>query len=205
MALLGGNHRPPAPAARLRFTGRPVDLPAPAVLIVRSDGGQPVTARVSETVARLRVCRSHGASMSIRTAQTRHPAITAASLLCFIIGAGWSIGSPSSIVYMIRNRSLAEIGQIRGMSGPFEALGIDTMILLALLFYAINLVFIVAGYWLWKSYRKGGILGISLLALSVVFWWGFALPLFPVVGLLIAALLAAGWKSLRAGTVSKPG
>jgi hypothetical protein len=136
--------------------------------------------------------------------QGRHPAITAASILCFVFGVGWTIGAPRSIVYMIRNRTLrvieTPIGQIRGMAGPFEALGMDAMILLALLFLAINVVYILAGYWLWKSQRKGGILAISLLALSVIFWWGFALPFPPVVGLLLAGLLAAGWKSLREET-----
>lgn len=149
--------------------------------------------------------------MTKEISQKRHPAITTASILCFIIGMGWSIGSPSSIVYMIRNRSLPlrtilfpvidgqirVMGQVRGLSGPFEALGMDVMILLALLFYIINLLYIMASYWLWKSRRKGGILEISLLALSGVFWWGFGLPPFPVMGLLIAGLLAAGWKSLR--------
>ncbi len=72
----------------------------------------------------------------------------------------------------------------------------DAMILLALLFYVINLLYILAGYWLWKSHRKGGILEIGLLAVSAVFWLGFGLPFPPMAGLLLAGLLAAGWKSL---------
>lgn len=103
---------------------------------------------------------------------------------------------------MIRNRALQvrtlpRIGQIRGLAGPFESLGMDAMILLALLFSTINLLYIPAGYWLWKSQRKGGNLGVSLLAPSAAFWWGFALPIPPTVGLLLAGLLVAGWKSLR--------
>ncbi len=128
--------------------------------------------------------------------QERHPAITAASVLCYIHGVGWPIGIAPTIVYMIRNRTLP----IRALSGPFETLGMDAMILLALLWVAINLLQIPAGYWLWKSRRKGGTLGINLLAVSVVFWWGFGLPIPPVVGLLQAGLLAAGWKSLRGKT-----
>jgi hypothetical protein len=138
---------------------------------------------------------------STTTGQARHSAITAASILCYIMGVGWSIGAPRTITYMIRNRALRVIdspfGQFRGMSGPFEALGMDAMILLAILFGAINLLYILAGYWLWKSQRKGGIMAISLLALSVLFWWGFALPFGLFVGPLLAGLLAVGWKSLR--------
>jgi hypothetical protein len=142
--------------------------------------------------------------MTKEISQARHPAITAASILCFIHSVGWPISLVSPIVYMIRNRALQVRtfggSQIRGLAGPFEALGMDTMILLALFFIVINLLYILAGYWLWKSHRKGGILAISLLALSAVFWWGFSLPIPPIVGLLLAGLLAVGWKSLRAGT-----
>jgi hypothetical protein len=142
--------------------------------------------------------------MTKEISQAHHPAITAASILCFIHSVGWPISLVSPIVYMIRNRAfqMRTFGgsQIRGLAGPFAALGIDAVILLALLFIAINLTFILAGYWLWKSHRKGGILAISLLVLSTVFWWGFSLPIPPIVGLLLAGLLAIGWKNLRAGT-----
>jgi hypothetical protein len=135
--------------------------------------------------------------------QARHPAITAASILCFIHAVGWPIGLASPIVYMIRHHAfqVRTFGdrQFEGLAGPFAVLGVDGVILLALLFIAINLMFILAGYWLWKSQQKGGILTISLLALSAVFWWGFGLPIPPIVGLLLAGLLAIGWKSLRAG------
>lgn len=138
---------------------------------------------------------------STTTGQARHSAITAGSILCYIMGVGWSIGAPRTISYMIRNRALRVIdspfGQFRGMSGPFEALGMDAMILLAILFGAINLLYILAGYWLWKSQRKGGMMAISLLGLSVLFWWGFALPFGLIVGPLLAGSLAVGWKSLR--------
>ncbi len=51
------------------------------------------------------------------TRQGRHPAITAASILCFIMGLGWSIGSPSSIVYMIRHRALPWVRVILPVGG----------------------------------------------------------------------------------------
>jgi len=143
--------------------------------------------------------------MSKEASHTRHPAITAASILCYVHSVGWPIGLASPIVYMIRNRALQVrtlpgIGQIRGLAGPFEALGMDAMILLALLFIVINLLYVLAGYRLWKSRRTGGILAVSLLVLSAVFWWGFGLPIPPIVGLLLAGLLAAGWKSLNGNT-----
>jgi hypothetical protein len=139
------------------------------------------------------------------TGQVRQPAITAASILSYVVGVGWVIGISPTIVYMIRHRALPIrnlpiLGQIRALSGPFEALGMGMMITLAVLFLVINLLHLLAGIWLWKSQRKGGTLEISLLGLSVVFWFGFALPIPPVVGLLEAGLLAAGWKSLNGST-----
>jgi hypothetical protein len=143
--------------------------------------------------------------MSLQYRQGRHPAITAAAILCFVVGVGWLFGITPTIVYMIRHRALPirnlpVLGQIRALSGPFEALGMGAMILLALIFLVINLLHLLAGTWLWKSQRKGGTLEISLLGLSVVFWYGFALPIPPLVGLLETGLLAAGWKSLRGET-----
>jgi hypothetical protein len=74
------------------------------------------------------------------------------------------------------------------------------MIILTLLFSAINLLQILPGYWLWNSRRKGGVLGLIFLALSSVFWWGFGLPIPPVVAILHIGLLVVGWKSLRGET-----
>ncbi|HEY1409709.1 MAG TPA: hypothetical protein VF434_12255 [Promineifilum sp.] len=108
---------------------------------------------------------------------------------------------PGAIVYMIRNRDLPVIdlpviGRIRGLSGPFEILGINAMIRLAILWLAINFLWFPAAIWLWKSRRKGGMMASGLLAVSLLFWFGFALPFPPLFGLLQAGLLAAGWKSL---------
>ncbi len=69
-----------------------------------------------------------------------------------------------------------------------------------LLFTVFNLLGFLPGYWLRKSRRRGGVLGIIFLAVSSVFWWGFGLPIPPLVGLLHIGLLAAGWKSLNGET-----
>lgn len=137
------------------------------------------------------------------TRQARRPAITAASILCLIFGVGWPVAMAPDILYMVNQRALRTInmpfGQIRALAGPFEAFGMDAMILLAVLFAILNLGFIPAGYRLWKSQRKGGRLAAGLLGGSALFWYGFALPIPPFIGVLLAGLLAAGWKSLREG------
>ncbi len=112
---------------------------------------------------------------SLTTTQERAPVITAASILCIIHGVGWPIGLAPTIAYMIQNRKLriitSPMGQFRGLGGPFEALGgIDAVILLAIVFCVINLLQFPAGYWLWKSRRKGGVLAAALLAVSALFW-----------------------------------
>jgi hypothetical protein len=113
---------------------------------------------------------------------------------------GWPLSSALIVVYMLRNRSLpliaSPMGPIRAFAGPFEVLDIEAMSGAARLFDVINILQILAGWWLWKSRRRGGILAFSLLGSSAVFWWGFGLPIPPLVGLLLAGLLAKGWKSL---------
>ena len=135
--------------------------------------------------------------MSKEISQARLPAITAASILFYVTAVGWPIATTPVIMYMVRERAyLRPYGTFEGFAGPWKALGMDTMIGTLLLFTVFNL----PGYWLWKSHQKGGILGIIFLAVSSVFWWGFALPIPPLVGLLHIGLLAGGWKSLKGET-----
>ena len=140
--------------------------------------------------------------MSVKYEKSRHPAITAGAILCVVQGVAMGFGIVPTIVYMIRHRvlpirNLPVVGQIRALSGPFEALGMGAMILIGCMFIVLNLLHFPAGTRLWQSQRKGGTLEIRVLGLSTVFWFGFALPFPPIVGLLEAGLLAAGWKSLR--------
>ena len=74
----------------------------------------------------------------------------------------------------MRHHRLPMICGIRGFSGPISnSLGIDTMIPLGLLFIVVNALKILAAYWLWQFRIDGAILGLILIGLSSIFWYGF--------------------------------
>ena len=81
--------------------------------------------------------------------------------------------------------------------GPFEQHGVPTSIPLVLLFLAVCVAEVVAGALLWRGRRAGGVLGLVLVLPGAVFWWGFALPVGPVLAVARVALIAWAWPALR--------
>lgn len=128
----------------------------------------------------------------------RSLAATAASILFFISGVGWFIGGVPVLVHIMASRELPIVFGIRGGSGPiYETFGIDGVIVGQTLFDILHVLEIVAGFWLWKSLRKGAVLGILTIALGPIFWIGFGLPIPPIYALLTLPVIVAAWKTLR--------
>jgi hypothetical protein len=82
------------------------------------------------------------------------------------------------------------------MGGPFESLGIDALIVAGLSYVVVSALKILAAYWLWGSRKDGAVLGLILLGLSPIFWYGFALPLGPLLGIAQLVLLIVVWRTL---------
>ena len=94
--------------------------------------------------------------MSVKYERSRHPTIAAGAILCIVQGVAMGLGIIPTIVYMIRHhelpiRKLPVVGEIRALSGPFEALGMGAMILLGLMFIILNVLHFPAGMWLWTA------------------------------------------------------
>ncbi len=83
----------------------------------------------------------------------------------------------------------------RALSGPFEALGLNALIVAGIVYVAISLLKLLAAYWTWNLRLDGPILELILLAISAIFWYGFALPFGPLVGLPQILLIVLTWKS----------
>jgi hypothetical protein len=64
-------------------------------------------------------------------------------------------------------------------------------------FLAVCILEGVAGWLLWGDHRSGAILAISLLLPGAVYWWGFALPIPPVLALVRTVLIVAAWQGLN--------
>lgn len=54
-----------------------------------------------------------------------------------------------------------------------------------------------AGWLLWNGERAGGVLGLVLLPVGAVFWFGFALPIPPLFAIVRTALVVLNWSALR--------
>jgi len=125
----------------------------------------------------------------------RPASITVASILFYIFGILGIIGSlillgGGSILY-----GVPYVGWLTG--GVFIAFGIIGLI--------ISILDILAGYWLWHSLRKGGIIGIIVCVLSII----VSIPelLIPsmaaltgvsiLIDIVLIILIGIGWKSLK--------
>jgi hypothetical protein len=125
------------------------------------------------------------------------PLTTTLTILVCLDGFGWIIGVIPTLYYASAHRALPRLGGIRLLSGPFEALGIDALIVAGLMFVVVSALKFMAAYWLRNSRLEGAILELILLGLSAIFWYGFALPFGPLVGVPQVVLLALVWNTLR--------
>jgi hypothetical protein len=127
----------------------------------------------------------------------RTPLITALTIAVCLDALGWILGVLPTLYYAFTRRSLPTLAGIRLLSGPFERLGLDALIVAGIVFVAVSALKLLAAYWLWHSRADGAVLELILLGLSAVFWYGFALPFGPPVGLAQVVLLALVWRSLH--------
>jgi hypothetical protein len=126
----------------------------------------------------------------------RTPLMTAVTILFYFDAFAWSIGVVPTLYYAFTYEALPTVGGIRLMGGPFESLGLDTLIVVGIVFVIVSALKILAAYWLWNSRSDGAVLGLILLGLSTIFWYGFALPLGPLLGIAEVVLLMLVWKTL---------
>lgn len=80
--------------------------------------------------------------------------------------------------------------------GPFERVGIQTTVPLLSAFLVTCTLECVAGWLLWRGDTAGAILSLVLLAVAAVFWWGFALPIPPILGVVWTVLIIGNWHQL---------
>lgn len=127
----------------------------------------------------------------------RSPLATALIVLVLIEASISTFGVLAILRYALVNKSLPSIfGLFRALSGPFEALGIEGLIVAGLVFVAVSAMKFLSAYWLWDGRLDGAVLQLILLGVSAVFWYGFAVPYGPVLGVPQFILIALVWKDL---------
>jgi hypothetical protein len=127
----------------------------------------------------------------------RSPLITAVAVVFLVDAVMWLVGMVPTLYYALQHRSLPILPPIgRLLDGPFSRLGIDALIVSGIIYIVVSAMKMLAAYWLWNSRLDGAIFGLILLGLSSIFWYGFALPLGPLLGIVELVLVAVVWRTL---------
>lgn len=80
--------------------------------------------------------------------------------------------------------------------GPFERIGIPTTAPLVAGFLVVCLAEGFAGWLLWGGHRSGAIVLLATLPFGAAYWWGFALPIPPVLIGVSTVLALFAWGRL---------
>jgi hypothetical protein len=120
-----------------------------------------------------------------------------AAVLNVLNGLGFGVFIPFSIARLVqRNEILRVMGLPTYGEGPFQQHGLETTVPLLTGFLLVNLLLVVSGILVWNGQRFGAILGLITLVPGAVYWWGFALPFGPLLGLGAAILVLTSWSHL---------
>ena len=82
--------------------------------------------------------------------------------------------------------------------GAFERGGIATSVPLLLAFLLVLMAEVAPGWLLWQGERSGAVLALILLVPEAIFWWGFDLPIPPILAVARVVVIALAWEGLRA-------
>ena len=120
-----------------------------------------------------------------------------AAILLWFTGIGFGVPCLMSVNSLRAGRGIPRLfGFPAYGEGPFENHGVPTTIPLVLAFLLVCLVEVAAGVPLWSGRRIGALLAIGVIPFGAIFWWGFALPIPPLLALVRTVLIISSWRSL---------
>jgi hypothetical protein len=119
------------------------------------------------------------------------------SIVVAFHGLMWVVGLIPTLYFAFTKGHLPTLCGIRLLGGPFEKLGMESLIVAGIGFTMVSAMKFLAAYWLGSARKDGAILELILLGLSAIFWYGFELPLGPLFGIIQAVLFVLTWGSLR--------
>lgn len=122
-----------------------------------------------------------------------------AAIVCWAYAAGFGLPAIPVAAYQLREGHLPWFGGLFPMYGgpwsdrmtPTEFAGT------AVAFLAVTVVVAGGAYRLRGGHRNGAVLVLVTLPVEAVFWYGYALPIPPVLAVLRVALIVAAWSRLR--------
>jgi hypothetical protein len=126
------------------------------------------------------------------------PAARATAVLLWVVAAGWGVPAPWLMWWVLERGRLPVlpiIGQPNG--GPFYFnLSRGAFALLLALSFGLALAQGWAAWLLWAGKRSGALVQFALLPVEAAFWYGFALPIPPLLAIVRLVLTALAWRGL---------
>ena len=123
--------------------------------------------------------------------------LRSAAVLLLFNGVGFGVPCVLAIRNLLAGRDIPYIMGFPAYGrGPFERIGISTTVPLLATFLLVCSLEIAAGGLVWSGEKLGAILALVLLPLGAVFWWGFALPIPPILAIILTALIILSWEHL---------
>src|SRR6185503_14283146 len=125
-------------------------------------------------------------------------ALRVASVLFWFTALGFGLPIIPGARYFLRHGTpMLLFGFPAYGGGPFERMGIKTSVGLLMLFLLVCIAEAAAGWLLWGGRRSCAVLGLSLLPLGAIFWYGFALPIPPLFAIARTILILVSWRALQ--------
>ena len=122
-----------------------------------------------------------------------------AAILLWVVGFGWAILPVPWLMWWVVVRGRLPVLPLIGEpnSGPFYLqLPHSQFVLLLAASFGLGVAQVWAGWLLWNGDRSGALLQFGLLPIEAIFWYGFALPIPPVLAAARVVLVALAWSSL---------
>ncbi len=127
--------------------------------------------------------------------------IAVASFLFLFFGLGIALAVPFNLAYIIQTGSGPVYPVIGGVMDSSTLIwmtwGQGAVIVLGVALTVTAVLGVVAGFFLWRSLLKGGIIGLILVPFDLFFAIGFGIPILYILGPVRGLLLVLGWRSLR--------
>lgn len=121
-----------------------------------------------------------------------------AAVLTWIYAAAFGVPAVPVSVYLLQHGELPMfMGLFQMYGGPWDVVEDRAFVTLLIAFFVVLLAAAWAAWLAWKGLRAGVVLGLALLPVEAVFWFGFALPFPWLFGAARVLLYALALRSLH--------
>lgn len=121
-----------------------------------------------------------------------------AAVLTWIYAAAFGVPAVPVSVYLLQHGELPMFMDLfRMYGGPWDVIEDRAFVTLLIGFLVVLLAAAWVAWLAWKGLRAGVVLGLALLPVEAVFWFGFALPFPWLFGAARVLLYALAWRSLH--------